>query len=83
MKRFLVKVIYTATKDNAYYEQGSTQTWYHSRVWTNEKIHDYLKDTAYKRKCDAQRFINRDKEFQERLGSKFWKVDYEIIDVSA
>ena len=80
MKKYLVKKIYTATRNNTYYE-GYTETWYRGKDYVSRELSDFIKGKGYQKKCFAEKYIQNDKDFNKTMTNDFWKIDYEIIEV--
>ena len=82
MKKYLIKKTYTATRDSEYVKEGCNQTWYIGKNVSDRKLCDYIKERAYSRKYFAEKYIRNDKDYNKRMNSDFWKIDYEIIEVN-
>ena len=82
MKRYLIKKIYTATRDSKYFEEGYNETLYIGKNVCDRELCDYIKEKGYSRKYFAEKYIQYDKDFHKRMNDDDWKIEYEIIEVN-
>lgn len=83
MKKYLIKKTYTALKTNSSFNKGYIEVWYIGKDCCDKELCDYIKEKGYTRKHFAQKYIDKDKDFEFRYPQDFWKIDYEIIEVEA
>lgn len=81
MKKYLVKKTYTALEKAKSYQKGYTEVWFVGKNGSSyNKFCAYIIEKCWSRKYFAEKYIESDKDFHQRMKEEFWKIDYEIVE---
>ena len=81
MKKYLVRKTYTALENAKRYQKGHTEVWFVGKNTSDKQLCDYIIEKGWSRKYFAEKYIESDKDFHQRMKEEFWKIDYEIVEV--